>query len=698
MPGLFAKAVKRLNDAVDYHAEILADQHAGRRGHLGAKKEAWYEHDEELRRRRHRHRHRHEEKREKAKDDGKRGERGGQGKEATAAGEGQAMAPEGKGENPSGASSEKGGHRHRRHGSRGHGHRRHRSPSGDRSGGRGGEGRTRHHHGNDNVGVEILERDKQPLGRELPPQEQNRRPGRRSEKWQYVDKKGRSVSPPKIELRPWVKKLFGGKPHPLQNSPKGAPQGNRGMTNGLRNTGNGRQQQHHRGLAPRHLYIDDAESAPGHPYVGSEDSVSRQPYAGDGPSSASTTTLAGSEYHAAVTEAKEVAEVEEDARAMKEGEVEDHPGGPKPPIHMPEPKDFVSERSQHPGGSEPPVHMPDPEDDASKLPNHPGPDLARHKHLNLDTDSEGEVSPLEEDDESDASTKATTASPKELPKGTPEDDLEDKPEDKPEEEEEEDKQEDRPKSKLKGKPKGKKLRVRGGAGGWSDADEYDLHEEYDDDYEEHGWNSGRDRSPKRNHQHTSQTYSSQGYAPRPPPRRAVDHSDSPFYRYGRQPVDHSDSPFYRPPPRRGFRVPPRGEHAFGFGSAPSPGHRGGSREPPRNSSSARHPSSGPRRPPRPSPYYDDMSELSELEEYYTSEPDSDSSYDEPESSSHRAYSGGTGGPQSHAPPPKPEDYYAILGISADSTEDEYVTNLIPNSTRVTLTPLTESKWQRRRCV
>ena len=695
MPGLFTKAVKRLNDAVDYHAEILADQHAGRRGHLGAKKEAWYEHDEELPRRRHRHRHHHDEKREKAKKDGEGGERGGPEEAASAGGEGQAAAPEG--ETPSKASSERSGHRHRRHGSRGHGHRRHRSRSGGRSGGRGGEGHTRHHHGNDDTGVEILERDKQPLGRELPPQEQNRRPGRRSEKWQYVDKQGRSVSPPKIELRPWVKKLFGGKPHPSQNGPKGAPRGNPGMMNGLRDTGNGRQQQHSLGSAPGHPYIDAAEAALGYPYVGSEESVSRHPYVSDGSSSASATTLAEPENHAAVTEAKEVAEAEEDARAMEEGGVGDHPGGPEPPIPMPDPKNFVLERLEHPGGSEPPVHMPDPEDDVSELSGHPGPDPARREHLNLDTDSEGEVSPLEEDDESDASTKATTASPKDLPKGTPKDDLEDKSEDKLEEEAE-DKPEDRLKSKLKGKPKGKKLRVRGGAGGWSNADEYDLHEEYDDDYEEHGWNSGRDRSPKRHHQHTSQTCSSQGYTPRPRPRHRVDHSDSPFYRYGRQPVDHSDSPFYRPPPRRGFRVPPRGEYVSGFSFAPKPEHHGGSRAPPRDNSSARHPSSGPRRSPRSSSYYDDMSELSESEEYYTSESDSDSSYDEPEGSSHRAYGGGTGGPQSHVPPPRPEDYYAILGISADSTEDEYVTNSIPNSTRVTLTSLIEFKWQRRRCV
>lgn len=47
MPGIFTKVVKRMNDAVDYHAEYVADVEAGRRDKMGRKTEAWHERERE---------------------------------------------------------------------------------------------------------------------------------------------------------------------------------------------------------------------------------------------------------------------------------------------------------------------------------------------------------------------------------------------------------------------------------------------------------------------------------------------------------------------------------------------------------------------------------------------------------------------------------------------------------------------------
>lgn len=196
MPGLFSAAVKRLNDAVEYHAEYLANTESGHRDKYGRKTERWYDREEEAaRRRRHRHRRHRDEGEEEVKEVGDgAAEDGLHGQEAEAGGEGEGEAVAPREENSVGG----GGHRHH--------HQRHHHSS------RGGEHdhrHRRHHDSSSDAGVEILDHGDGPLGRELPPEEEeeSRRP-RQRERW--VDKKtGREVSPPqKVEMRPWLRKLL----------------------------------------------------------------------------------------------------------------------------------------------------------------------------------------------------------------------------------------------------------------------------------------------------------------------------------------------------------------------------------------------------------------------------------------------------------------------------------------------------------
>ena len=700
MPGLFTKVVHRLNDALEYHAEFMEDGRAGRRTGFGKKTEAWYEEEERRRRNRHRRRRHHREgvSREgesvdnggaDAADGGERGvpgeEGSAEGERGLAAEEGDAGAPAGQNHSP--APGERDDHRRRRHHSGNddyHGHRRHRSRDRD-----GDHHRSRGHrrrHNDDDAGIEILQPQDAPLGRELPPQAPDEGPRRQNlrNRGGWVDRQGRSVSPPRVELRGWVKKLFGKQP-PQQN-----PKGNLRTLKDPRYRDNGRQQPY-QPRAPGHPYIDDEESMPGHPYIGSEHSIAHVSSHAI-PVSDQIVLMPeeppASEIPGAMTEEREMAQAEEDARATEHAhmteqrirveDVEelppDHAETHGEPLSMPEAKDFLPEPSSH----------------STATPAH-------HEHLNLDTDSESEVS----DDvsaESDTSTKATTATAKGTPRRKTEgsDDVS----------VESDTSTKATTARPKEIRKRKKPSMRGGAGGWSDADEYDVREEYDDNYENQRWNPRRDRHPTINHSGPSYSHFSQGFAPGPARPQPVDHSDSPFYRYGAA---------YVPPPRPGHRFQPGG-YAFthGFGSksgwerhveamdeaeyaygepdprayGPDPraygpnsrayqsndrGDRGGrrdyerSRSLPRNKPHGRPQGEGARPPPRGSRY-----EKYTEESYYGSESGSQSSYYSSEWNESHQTRGRSGGRSSQPRPipPKPEDYYAILGVSPDSTEEE----------------------------
>jgi len=279
-----------------------------------------------------------------------------------------------------------------------------------------------------------------------------------------------------------------------------------------------------------------------------------------------------------------------------------------------------------------PVAMPEPGDFIPPPSGHPTANPAQRQHLNLDTDDESEGSGSGESDASGASTEATTAPPRRAP------------------------QQKRP-------------TVRGGAGGSSDADEYDVHENYDDEYEDDGWTPihglkpEHDRRSRHDDETTVHTHSShhahssrhahfsrhaqpshhdrfpRGPTPGPLRPQPVDHSDSPFYRFGATYV-----PLRRPQPGG----PP-------LGGYPTPFPR------PRPSYNAR--SGG-----RPhGPQYKPRTRSSD------SESDSDAETSSSRSERGHGSSGRSGGRHSRQPkatPPKPDDYYAILEVSSDSTEAE----------------------------
>lgn len=299
---------------------------------------------------------------------------------------------------------------------------------------------------------------------------------------------------------------------------------------------------------------------------------------------------------------------------------------------------MVSEETGHHVVSAPtsgaPVAMPEPGDYIAPPSGHPASNPAQREHLNLDTDDESEGSGSQESDASGASTQATTAPPRRAQKQ-------------------------------------KRPTVRGGAGDASDADEYDLHEEYDDDWEEDGWTPkhglkpDHDWSPREDDRPTSHTHSShhapsshhtnfsrrskssdhrsfsRGPAPGPLRPQPVEHSDSPFYRYGAN---------YVPPRRPKPRGPPPDEYGMP--------------------------------PPRPSPSYNARSGGRPQGPQYkprarSSDSESDSDAETFSARSERGYghksggrSGGRKTRQPKATPPKPDDYYAILGVSPDSTEKE----------------------------
>jgi len=307
--------VKRMNDAVDYHAEYVADVEAGRRDKMGRKTEAWHEREREEEERRRRRRHKHRRHRGDGEERGERGGAemsgglgGGEGVPEGARG-GEAVAPGGENPfaDPNPGGEERDGHRRHRSG-HGHGHHHGRHGSRDRGGesrghghherhgsrDRGGEGhghrrRPRDNNNNNDDGVEILEPGNGPLGRALPleppgqgPRNQGpqrtqgppRTQGPQRQRTKWVDKRtGRSVSPPKVEMRPWLKKLLG-KPPAKQGTggmPKGLidPQygggdpryggGDPGYGGGDPRYGGGDPRQGPRGRSspPGHPYIDD---------------------------------------------------------------------------------------------------------------------------------------------------------------------------------------------------------------------------------------------------------------------------------------------------------------------------------------------------------------------------------------------------------------------------------------------------------
>lgn len=352
----------------------------------------------------------------------------------------------------------------------------------------------------------------------------------------------------------------------------------------------------------------DEEPAPGHPYIESEHVQVAAP------------ANAAEPPHDATTEQREVAEEVEDARGV-ESRATDRSA------RVENVEEIASEETGHhvvpAPNSGAPVAMPEPGDYIPPPPGHPAPNPAQRQHLNLDTDDEAEES---ESDASGASTEATTAPPRRAPTQ-------------------------------------KRPTVRGGAGDASDADEYDLHEEYDDKFEEDGWTPRDGLKPKQNwssddeptfhahsfrHAHSSHHAQSshhdrspRGPAPGPLRPQPVDHSDSPFYRYGANYV-----PLRRPqpggPPPGGYGMPP---------PRPSPGYtaRSGGR------------THGTRYKPR------------------TRNSDSESNSDAEGGSSrskrghgHRSSgrSSGRHPRQPKATPPRPADYYAILGVGPDSTEKE----------------------------
>lgn len=251
MPGLFTTLVHRLNDAVEYHAEYAADVQSGHRNKNGFKTDLWHQREREAeersRRRRHRHRRHHGE--------GKEGETGeesvmmsgalveGGAKEA----EGEAAAaPEGVVDPFADPGAEKedsqGKQEHRRRGGEGHGHRR------------------RHRDTND-AGIEILEPSSGPLGRELPPGPPGQGPPiqgpgpqgppRQRSKWEHK-RTGRSMSPQKVEMRPWLRKLLKKGPT-AQKGGKGMPQAMNGPPFPM---GDPRGQQGRRMTPPGQPYID----------------------------------------------------------------------------------------------------------------------------------------------------------------------------------------------------------------------------------------------------------------------------------------------------------------------------------------------------------------------------------------------------------------------------------------------------------
>ena len=438
------------------------------------------------------------------------------------------------------------------------------------------------------------------------------------------------------------------------------------------------EQRRRKRSPPGHPYIDDEEEeegkeGPGHPYVGSEHS------------GASTDTLAVES-----AEAKEMRQEEEHA-AEPHAPVEEGVAAVSP-LEMPDPAEFATGSAEHPATTGP------------------------GGHLDLATDSESEISKLDEEDESDASTKATTATPKKPPMN--DSDASTKA---------------TTATSNSGRNK-KKPSVRGGFGGYSDADEYDVYEEYDAEYESYDWNP---RHPEHAYQHIR----SQGFFPTvdafftgsastPPPRRAANHSHSHFDPRGRPPVNLDDLPFpqygdsYVPPRRPRPRRVPSG----GWGDIPGPSEQRGhprkkparrtpQPDPAASSSSQSHPSFGQgpstfgvpplrsgrprgptykpgrawREPPRRKAKHrvdDDSGTDSEFDfdddsDYDSEDDDDDSDYDskeddddsfyEAEESYNRRYSGRSSHyqpPNPEALKPKPEDYYAVLGVSRDSTQEE----------------------------
>ena len=571
MPGLLSKVRERVNEAREYHEDFMAEAEAGLRDKYGRKTQAWYEEEARWRRRRERHL-RHEQERREGKRPPRGAERGDTGRGTGGEGDGEEQVPkdENGGSTIAGEDADRDGrrrHRRRRSGERsGHGHRhhhRHRHRPRDRSNPR----------DPNDAGIEIIDPGNGPLGRELRPDElapANARGGSR-------------LPPPKIEMRPWLKKLLG--KHPAQqrnpNDPARSMQ-NASMFDG---GGPGSSQRGARGKAPGHPSIDDHEEPPAH----SGPMEMPEPMAHNG----------------ATEEYTDEADMEEHKPAAH----------PEAPVPMPDEADFVASPANQPKEGE---------------------------HLDLHTDSE-----QESEDESGASTKATTAPPNDGP-GEP--------------------SSEQPTSK-RAAPK-QKAGVRGGGSDW-DAEYYDLHEDYDDEYEYSGHRSGR------------YSYWGMPIPPvpeaRPVPEVHVNDSGSPFYRYGQTYASRANDysrqgPFFRKYPET--RHYPSGYEGSGRASSSRHGARsehgtyssrnngaswdrsggggwkGRNTDQPRGARRGREQNNGWRERPE--------------EEWYDQERTGPYGGWSHRPSANRAHR------ERRKTPPKPPDYYAILGIRPDSSQEEYV--------------------------